>query len=73
MLNLENQKINLQCSSCLRKHSVTLKDITNKKNVHCSCGADIQLTDSSGSVRNGLKDVKTAMKEFERTIKKLGR
>ena len=72
MFDLGNQKVDVSCS-CGRRHSATLQDVANKKNIRCSCGITIQLTDSGGSVKKSMSDINKSMGDFERALKKLGR
>ena len=73
MFDLSKEKIEFHCENCNRKHVATLKDVTNRKTVHCTCGTDIQLKDSTGSVARGVRDINSSMKKLEDAFKKLGR
>ena len=72
MFDIGNQKVDVSCS-CGRRHSATLKDVSNGRNIRCGCGVTIKLTDSGGSVRKGLSDINKSMDNFERALKRLGR
>jgi hypothetical protein len=72
MFDIGNQKVDVSCN-CGRQHIATLKDVSNGRNIRCSCGVTIQLKDSSGSVRKGLSDINKSMSDFEKALKKLGR
>lgn len=56
MFDLSKEKINVECD-CGRKHVVTLQDAINRKILRCSCGNNIHLTDSNGSVKKGVSDI----------------
>ena len=72
MFDLGKQKVDVSCS-CGRRHSATLQDVSNRRNIRCSCGITIQLTDSGGSVKKSMSDINKSMGDFEKTLKKLGR
>lgn len=72
MFDLGKQKVNVTCN-CGRNHSVTLSDVTNRRNVRCGCGINIQLNDSGGSVRKSVSSVNKSMNDLEKTLKRLSR
>lgn len=72
MFDLGKQKVDVSCS-CGRRHSATLQDVTNRKNIRCGCGVTIQLTDSGGSVRKSVADINKSMSDLEKMLKRLGR
>lgn len=72
MFDIGNQKVDVSCS-CGRRHSATLKDVSNGKNIRCGCGITIQLKDSGGSVKKSVTNINKSMGDFERALKKLGR
>ena len=67
MFDLGKQKINVSCN-CGRRHSVTLQDVTNRKNIRCGCGVTIQLTDSGGSVRKSVADINKSMATLKKCL-----
>jgi len=73
MFDLSTRKIDVECSSCKRKHTVTFSDVMNEKLIHCSCGTGMQLCDSNGSVKKGVQGVNAAMKELNDTFRSLGK
>lgn len=73
MFDLSKEKIEFHCENCNRKHTATLKDVMNRKTVHCFCGTHIQLKDSNGSVTQGVKSINSSMKKLEDAFKTLGR
>jgi hypothetical protein len=72
MFDLSKQKIDVKCK-CGRAHSATLKDVMNQRTIRCSCGVNLQLQDSKGSVKNSVNDVNKSFKDLENTLKGLGR
>ena len=72
MFDLGKQEINVSCN-CGRRHSVTLQDVTNRKNIRCGCGITIQLTDNAGSVRKSVSSVNKSMNDLEKMLKRLGK
>ncbi|WP_281228079.1 hypothetical protein [Flavobacterium aquiphilum] len=72
MFDLGKQKIEVKCN-CGRKHSVTLQDVSNRKNIKCGCGITIQLTDSGGSVSKSISDINKSMGNLEKSLKRLGK
>lgn len=73
MFDLSKQKIDVPCPTCKRKHVATIKDVMNKKVIHCSCDTNIQLTDSNGSVKKSVNDINSSFKKLNDTMKKFGR
>lgn len=72
MFDLSKEKIDVKCD-CGRKHIVTLQDAINRKVIKCSCGTNIQLNDSNGSVKKSVTDINKAFRDLENTFKQLGR
>lgn len=72
MFDLSKQKIDVECSNCKRKHSATIKDVMNKKIIHCSCNTNIQLTDD-GKLNKTVNDINSSFKKLNDTFKKFGR
>lgn len=72
MFDLGKQKVNVSCN-CGRNHSVTLTDVTNRRNIRCGCGITIQLSDNGGSVKKGVSSINKSMSDLERTLKRLSR
>lgn len=72
MFDLSKEKIDVKCD-CGRKNVATLQDAINRKVIRCSCGSNIELTDSNGSVKKGVSDVNKAVRDLENSFKKLGR
>jgi transcription elongation factor Elf1 len=55
MIDISNQKVNIECSSCNKSLSVTLKQVANQVTISCICGTRIKLEDSNGSAKKALK------------------
>lgn len=71
MIDINKQKIDVKCS-CGKKYTATFQDVINRKNIKCSCGVTIQLKDANSSVKNSVRNINKAMKDFENVFKKLG-
>ena len=70
MLDLSKEKIDIECD-CGRTHVATFQDTINQKIIRCSCGINIQLNDSNGSVKSGITKTNKAFKDLENLFKKL--
>jgi len=73
MMDINKQTVNLTCPECKRSISVSLKQVADEVLVKCSCGQGIQLKDSNGTNRKGIRDVNKSFKDLENAFKKLGR
>jgi|GEM_PF-5809761 len=72
MFDLNNQKVDVRCE-CGRKHTATLRDVSNQRSIRCLCGVTIQLQDNGGSVRRNVSSINKSMSDLEKMFKKLGR
>lgn len=70
MFDIGKEKIELKCE-CGKKHNATLKDVTNRKKITCSCGITIQLSDSGGSVKKSVTNINKSVSDLAKTLKKL--
>lgn len=73
MINFGNNKIDIPCPHCKRALKVTFNQVTRGDSLHCTCGAQINLSDDGGSIRKGVSDINKSLSSLERTIKKIGR
>lgn len=72
MFDLNNQRVDVRCG-CGRKHTATLRDVSNRRTIRCLCGVTIQLQDSGGSVKRSVSSINKSMSDLEKMFKKLGR
>ena len=73
MIDISKQEINLNCESCGRKITVSLKQVANQETITCFCGTKIKLQDSKGSSKKAIRDVNKAFKDLEKTLKSFGK
>lgn len=73
MFDLGKEKTSIDCPQCGGYHTVTLDQVTRNESIYCECGANIQLEDSGGSVRDSKKAINSAFRDLENTIRRLGR
>jgi peptide subunit release factor 1 (eRF1) len=60
MVNLSDQRVNLECPSCGFTNEVRLRQVALEETVICDgCLNEIKLTDDSGSVRRTIRDVQS--------------
>lgn len=64
MFDLSKEKIDITCD-CGRKHVATFQDAINQKVIRCSCGINLQLNDSNGSVKKGIANTNKAFKDLD--------
>lgn len=74
MFDISRQNIDFPCPACGRKNTVTLAQVSRQATVTCSgCRESIKLKDSNGSANKSIRDINKAMRDFENSLKKLGR
>ncbi len=73
MIDISKQSVKIDCSECKRSISVTIKQVADEVLVKCSCGQGIQLLDSKGTNKKGIRKVNKSLKDLENAFKKLGR
>jgi transcription elongation factor Elf1 len=74
MFDISRQNIAFDCPQCGRKNSVTLAQVASQATITCAwCRQQITLKDKNGSASKSVRDINNAMRNFENTIKKLGR
>ena len=73
MFDLNKHKIPVNCPACGRSNTAALSQVSRQETIRCGCGQNIQLVDSGGSNAKAIRDINSAMKNFERTLKKFGR
>ena len=74
MIDIGKQKIDIDCPNCRRKIQINLDQVARQQIVKCnSCSQDIQLQDSNGSAKKGVRDMNKAFKDLERTLKSFGK
>jgi hypothetical protein len=69
MFDLGKEEITLECPTCNITHHTTLQLVANQAIIHCSCGTDIQLKDSGGSAKKGIREMNDAVKELDDLFK----
>lgn len=69
MFDLSKEKINVKCD-CGKSHIVSFNQVANNKVIKCSCGKNIQLKDSKGSVKKGIDKMNNAVKDLENAFKR---
>lgn len=71
---LGDQQIELECPGCNRAFKVKFKDISRDgAKMRCpGCGRDIAISHSAESQRT-LRNVNKALRDLERSLKRLGR
>ena len=73
MIDISNQKVDVNCSSCKRLLSVTLKQVANKVTISCPCGTRIKLEDKNGSAKKSLQKLNEAFLNLDKTLKAFGK
>ena len=74
MFDISRQNIDFPCPQCSRKNSVTLAQVSRQATITCSgCRQNITLKDKNGSANKSIQDINSAMRDFENSLKKLGR
>ncbi len=72
MINLDTAWIDFNCPNCSYICEVQLIDAKTEKLVYChNCKTQLQLRDKDSSVHAGIDEVHEALREFEKSIKKL--
>jgi transcription elongation factor Elf1 len=72
-MDIGRQTIKLNCPTCKRQFSVSLRQVANEETVKCICGQQTQLKDNNHSGRRAIGDINQAFKDIERTFKNIGR
>ncbi|WP_407692702.1 MJ0042-type zinc finger domain-containing protein [Reichenbachiella carrageenanivorans] len=74
MIDIGKQKIDMKCPNCRRSIKISLDQVSRQQIVRCnSCSQDIQLQDSRGSAKKGVREMNKAFKDLERTLKSFGK
>ena len=73
MIDISKHAVEIDCPNCKRSISVTFKQVADEISIKCICGQGINLEDSNGSSRKAIRDINKSFKEFENTLKRLGR
>lgn len=73
MIDISKQKIDISCENCNRKIKISLRQVANEEVITCGCGTRIQLQDSKGSSKKGIRDINKAFKDFEKSLNSLGK
>lgn len=74
MFDISRQNIDFPCPGCGRKNMVTLAQVSRQATVTCTgCRESIKLKDNKGSANRSIRDINNAIRDFENTLKKLGR
>ena len=68
MTSLSDTKMDVPCPDCGQSIRVRLRDIQNRRLVTCSGGHRVQLEEEG----HGIRDMDRAMRDLERSLKKLG-
>ncbi|MBD1395125.1 IS1 family transposase [Mucilaginibacter glaciei] len=74
MFDISKQNIDIGCPQCGRNNSVTLAQVAQQATITCAgCRRRITLKDKNGSAGKSVRDINNAIRDFENTLKKLGR
>ncbi len=73
MLDISKRKIDISCENCNRNIRISLQQVANEEVITCGCGTRIQLQDSKGSAKKGIRDINKAFKNLENTLKSFGK
>lgn len=71
MFGLRKEKISIDCPQCGAHHTLSLEQVTLNASIYCACGANIQLDDKGGSVRNSTRAINEAFRDLENTLRQL--
>lgn len=73
MIDISKHEIEAACQACGHKNTITLAQVNREEIITCRCGQRIQLKDRDGSSKKATQDINRAFKDFERSLKRLGR
>jgi predicted Zn finger-like uncharacterized protein len=72
MIDLNKQKLDIECPNCSRKLQVTLEQVAKEVSVNCpSCRQGIKLVDKGKSTASGMKNLNKAFSDLDKSLKNL--
>jgi len=69
MIDISNQTIDVNCSSCNRSLSVSLKQVANQESIQCPCGTRTKLEDKNGSAKKSIREMNKAFSSLDKALK----
>jgi len=72
MFDIKKQKLDSTCEKCGRKMAITINQAMRGDTKRCHCGFSVKLNTDSSS-KNDIRKIDKSFKDFERSLKKLGR
>ena len=74
MIDIGKHKIDIKCPNCNGSIKINLGQVSRQQVVKCnSCYQNVQIQDSNGSARKGIRDMNKAFKDLEKTFKSFGK
>lgn len=74
MINFDYLWVDIECPRCGYLDFIQLIDAKTEKIIFChNCKIIIELSDNEASVHTGIESMNNALKEFEKTIKRIGK
>lgn len=73
MIDISNQKVEVNCSSCNRSMFVSLKQVANQVTISCPCGTRIKLEDKDRRAKRSIREVNKAFSDLGKTLKGFGK
>ncbi len=72
MFDIGKQIIDVKCPNCKRVHKISLNDVKKSKKKLCGCKTEITFSDD-GTVKKSINSINKSLKNFQNTIKKIGK
>jgi hypothetical protein len=70
-LNANAHRVNIPCQACTKKFSVTIGQLRTKPQLTCTCGATT--TVNLSKFDQGMAGAEKAIKDFQDSLRKLGK
>ena len=70
-MNLDDQKIDITCPSCRRKHSETIRKLKTNPKLTCRCGFVIAV--DGKDLASGMKQIEKSLADLDRAFRRLGK